>query len=78
MPTPKVSPAARRAIGKRIAEAREGADLSQGALAEVIGLNRTAVVHMESGRNMPSLQVAAAIAAACRVSIDFIWGRKPQ
>lgn len=37
-------------VGERVREAREAAGLSQGQLAEALGLDRTAVVRVESGQ----------------------------
>ncbi len=45
-------------VGERVAEAREAAGLSQGELAEHLGVDRTAVVRMEAGdRRITALEL---------------------
>lgn len=45
-------------VGERVAEAREAAGLSQGELAERLGVDRTAVVRMEAGdRRITALEL---------------------
>lgn len=47
------------AVGQRVAEAREAAGLTQGALAQEINLERTALAKIESGvRGLSSLELA--------------------
>lgn len=49
-------------VGERVREARELVGLTQGELAERIGLDRTAIAHIEAGRQQPRADAMRAIA----------------
>lgn len=49
--------------GERIRQARELCGLRQGELAKLIGVNQSAIAHIEGGRNIPSQELLESIAA---------------
>ncbi len=57
-----------RDVGRRIAELRRRAGLSQRELAELLGWTRDIIAHYELGRRELGLERLAAIAAALGVS----------
>lgn len=61
-------------IGKRIAELRRGAGLSQDELAELSMLNRVTIARYESGRLEPGAHALKRIADALEVSTDVLCG----
>src|ERR1044072_10049355 len=64
-------------LGKRIANARERSDLSQEALAELVGLTQSAVSRIEAGeRAVESLELAR-LAKALRVSVLELLEERP-
>jgi transcriptional regulator with XRE-family HTH domain len=56
--------------GRRIAEARRNAGLSQEQLAERIGVARSTVARIETGAATPTLDVGLAIARELRVPAE--------
>ena len=56
-----------RALGEKICQARKEAQLSQGALAERLGISRASVVNVEKGRQRPPLHVLWDIAEIVQV-----------
>ena len=52
---------------------REEAGLSQGALAEALGVSRQTVNSLENGRYDPSLPLAFAVAGYFRTTIEEIF-----
>src|ERR1044072_29511 len=64
-------------LGKRIANARERSDLSQEALAELVGLTQLALSRIEAGeRAVESLELAR-LAKALRVSVLELLEERP-
>lgn len=57
-----------QAIGKRLKQAREDADISQEELAYRAGFYRTYIGHIEVGRYMPSAYTLYKIAKALKIS----------
>jgi Zn-dependent peptidase ImmA (M78 family)/transcriptional regulator with XRE-family HTH domain len=49
--------------GERIRQARELCGLTQGELAKLVGVNQSAIAHIESGRNIPTQELLDLIAA---------------
>lgn len=49
---------------------RESQGLTQQALAELIGVDRTAIAHIEAGRSMPSAQVLIRLCRALQLTHD--------
>lgn len=63
------------ALGRRIAQARGAAGLSQAALAEQIGYgNQSTVSLWESGTREPSLANLTALARVLAVTSDYLLG----
>ncbi len=54
---------------------RKQKKLSQSELAQMIGVNQTAVSQWERGATMPTLDKAAMIANALGCTIDELYGR---
>lgn len=68
-----------RALGARIRTARRRASLTQAALAEQVGLSRTSVTNIESGKQMFPVHTLAALAAALHVSMaSLLTSSTPQ
>lgn len=63
-------------IGDRIREARELRKLSQGDLAERVGLHPAAISHFETGKRRPSVGNLVKLCTALCVSSDFLLGMK--
>jgi putative transcriptional regulator len=72
MPTQQATRAAER--GHRVAQARKRAGLSQEALAEQIGVGRQSIARIELGTQLPSVEMALAIAAAVGESVETLFG----
>ena len=62
-------------FSERLREAREKKDLTQSQLAEISGLQSSAISHFEAGRRSPSFDNLKRIADALGVSIDYLLGR---
>jgi putative transcriptional regulator len=60
-------------VRNEIRALRESAGLSQGALAEVLGVSRQTVNSLETGRYDPSLPLAFAIARHFGLTIEEIF-----
>jgi DNA-binding XRE family transcriptional regulator len=60
--------------GRRIAQARNRAGLSQQALADRIGIGRQSLLRIEAGNQDPSVSIALAIAAAVHEPIETLLG----
>ena len=58
------------ALGKNIKKFRAQADLTQEALAEIVGCTDRHIGKIENGQNVPSLTVTVAIANALNVGVD--------
>jgi transcriptional regulator with XRE-family HTH domain len=61
-------------IGKRIAEIREQAGLSQSGLAREIGTSQSAISQIEGGERNPSYDMLRQISEALRVSVAHLVG----
>jgi transcriptional regulator with XRE-family HTH domain len=60
----------KRQFGLRVRRRRQYVELSQEALAERAGLNRTQMSLYETGRRMPMVSSLVKLAAALEVSVD--------
>lgn len=65
----------KRTFPERLRAARELRDWTQLELAEVSGLQASAISHFENGRRTPSLVNFVALCDALRVSADSLLGR---
>lgn len=64
-------------IGQRIREARQRYGMSQAELARRIGLSKTSLHLIETGRTAdPHLSYVVAIADQLRLSVDALLGRE--
>jgi len=61
-----------KAFGRRVAEARKAAGLSQTALAKQLGRSRANITNIERGHNLTSLSLLTELAATLKVSIDWL------
>lgn len=57
----------------KIKEYRELYDMKQSDLAELVGVRRETIVHLENGRYNPSLKMAMDIAKVFKVSVEEIF-----
>ena len=65
-------------LGRRISSARERRSLSQGGLAEIAGLNQSAVSRIEAGKRPVSSLELVDIAAALHVSVLDLLEERPR
>ena len=64
-------------LGRRIAQAREDSGKTQAELADLVGLDRTAVVRLEAGSRKVSATELVAIASALERPIDWFVTESP-
>ena len=64
-------------LGRRIAQAREDSGKTQSELADLVGLDRTAVVRLEAGSRKVSATELVAIASALERPIDWFVTESP-
>jgi Predicted transcriptional regulators len=57
----------------RIKELRARLDLTQGQLAEAVGVRRETIVFLEAGKYNPSLRLAHAVALRLGSSVDELF-----
>ena len=57
----------------RLKAARAGKDLSQQALAELVGVRRETIVNLEKGRYNPSLKLAMDIAHLFDTTVEALF-----
>lgn len=60
----------------RIKEIREEKHITQAELAEQVGLNRSMISYIESGRKTLSIKIASEIADFLNVTLDELAGRE--
>jgi transcriptional regulator with XRE-family HTH domain len=65
-------------IGKRIAEIREQAGLSQSGLARSIGSSQSAISQIEAGDRNPSYDMLRQVADALGVSVPHLVGAEVE
>lgn len=65
-------------LGQRIRALRGTAGISQGALAEAVGVTQTAVSYWESGKRQPGLDDLRLLAAALGVALGVLAGEPPE
>ena len=73
---PELSPLAAETIGRNVRVVREQRDMAQTELAARVGIDRTALNHIESGRRRPNLQtlVALLLELRCDSAEDLLDG----
>ena len=62
----------------RVREQRIQRDMSQGDLAQALGVSRQTVISIENGRYLPSLPLAFAIARFFDLTVDTMFGPDPE
>lgn len=63
---------ARFVNGDRVIQAREMACMTQVELARAVGVTQPMIAHLEKGLKQPSMDLAEAISAETKVSMDFL------
>lgn len=66
----------RKRLGSHIRAARDGAGLTQAALAAAVGVEPQSVSDWETGRTPPSCENLRAITDACNVSSSFLLSER--
>lgn len=61
------------ALKTRIKEFRAKLDLTQEDLANLVGVRRETIIHLEKGKYNPSLRLACDIAKALNTTIDKLF-----
>ena len=61
------------ALKTRIKEFRTKLDLTQEVLANLVGVRRETIIHLEKGKYNPSLRLAHDIAKALNTTIDELF-----
>ena len=65
----------KKRFGERLASLRNSRAVSQQAIADVLGVGKSAVSMMESGNRAASTDVLIALADYFDVSLDYLCGR---
>ena len=65
----------KKRYGERLASLRNSRAVSQQAIADVLGVGKSAVSMMESGNRAASADVLIALADYFDVSLDYLCGR---
>lgn len=71
MPRTRRSAIHAQLAGQRIRGARESVGLTQGQLADRMGISQPVVAALEAGRGNPTIGQLAAVAQALRVGLDI-------
>ena len=62
-------------FSERLIGLRKASNISQSSLAKQIGINRTAITHMERAERAASIEVLCSLADFFDVSLDYLVGR---
>jgi len=54
-------------------EYRENKNMTQGQLAELVGVRRETIVHLENGKYNPSLKLAMDISRVFKVTVEDLF-----
>lgn len=60
----------------KVKELRQAANITQGDLGKLLGVDRSTVAYWESGGAMPRAELIPALADALGCTIDALFGRK--
>jgi len=63
----------RRFMPEKIAEARKKRNITQNQLAQMIGISRTYMSQIESGKFTPTVKILAKIAGSLRVKESYFF-----
>ena len=61
-------------VGTRLKKLRRESKLNQGELANIIGVNKSAVSHYETDKDDPSDKIKIEIAKHFNISLDYLLG----
>jgi putative transcriptional regulator len=62
------------ASGYRLKQARKRRGLTQGALAELVGVGRITIIRVENGATVPSVRLALAISRELGETVETLFG----
>lgn len=65
-------------VGQRICRLREERRLTQGELADIIGITRAGLSHYENDRRQPAYDTLKRIANFFNVSVEYVLEGEPQ
>ncbi|MDE0212310.1 MAG: helix-turn-helix transcriptional regulator [Boseongicola sp.] len=74
----KLDSAKRTQVAERLKEARKLAGLSQGHVANMLGLHRPSVTEMEAGKRRVSADELARLAEIYDVNVAWLLGEAPE
>lgn len=60
----------------KVKELRQAANITQGNLGKLLGVDRSTVAYWESGAAMPRAELIPALADALGCTIDALFGRE--
>lgn len=60
----------------KVKELRQAANITQGDLGKLLGVDRSTVAYWESGVAMPRAELIPALADALNCTIDTLFGRE--
>ncbi|OUO90932.1 transcriptional regulator [Gordonibacter sp. An230] len=63
-------------MANRVRELREARGLSQGALAEAVGVTRQTIISLEKGGYVPSLLLAMSIAERFGMAVEDVFSKE--
>ena len=69
LPIGTMNPATTAAFGQRVRDRRQHLGLSQGALADVVGVNRRVIGELERGKSSVQLSIALRVAQAVGLDV---------
>jgi putative transcriptional regulator len=67
---------AHKTVGNQLKKLRSNLGLTQAQLAQHVGVSRTSIVSIETGRFIPTIETALRISKALNVPIDQIFWLK--
>lgn len=64
---------AKKILNNHIQQYRQERDLTQEALAELVGVSRQTIISIEKGNYVPSLELAFSLAEVFRTTVEKIF-----
>jgi transcriptional regulator with XRE-family HTH domain len=61
-------------FGTKLTQARKDKKLSQDELGKILGIDKRIISRYETGKTVPSIEVACKMASALKVSLDYLTG----
>lgn len=65
-------------VSQRLRAAREACKLTQGQVAEILGIERSAYTYYETGRTSPGINNLARLAAVFKVDVQWFFGEQTE